>query len=1650
MGCRALCLILLCGLIGSYAQQCILITPNVLRVDSEETFIVDGHDSAFDADIIIQDFPLKKFNLIQGRVSVNSGNGFLGQTKLTIPSTNLEADPNKKQFVYVSVRAPSCSLDKVVLVSYQSGFIFIQTDKPIYTPGSTVLYRVFTMSPSLKPVDKPVIIEFLTPENVIVKKDLIKQTSKSGIISMSNKLTDLVSLGVWTISAKFEDTLIQNYTTNFEVKEYVLPSIQVKLQTFQNYFHYKDEELRVNIQANYLYGKPVQGKAFTLFGVKRDNEKKSLPDSLRRIEITDGEGTAVLERKDLVKIFQEERDMLQWSIYVSVTVITDSGSDMVEAEMENIHIVTSPYNIFYTKTSKYFKPGMPFDVMTFITNPDGSPANRVSVVSEPGAVGGVTNDDGIVRLTVNTRSDISSLSITVTTTDPKLIRDQQATATMVATSYKPTGSNYLHIGITGAVLKPGDSAVINFIIRNSDLGVQNQITHFNYVILNKGRIMKVGRQERTQGQTLVTLSLPITPEFIPSFRILGYYMVTSGGVREMIADSVWVDVADSCMGTLTLTGDRVADNAVQRPGSSMKLKLRAEHKASVGLVAVDKGVYVLNSKFRITQSKVWDSVDKYDIGCTPGSGANTPGVFYDAGLALHTSFQVTTPQRSEPLCEAKLKRRRRTSAALIQRKDNKASQYTGLEKTCCEDGMQDNVMDYTCERRSRLIQEETKCIAAFLDCCKEIQRQKAVERELKQDDNLARSDEDSDYIDDADIVSRTQFPESWLWKTEVMNENPDANGISTKTLSLFLKDSITTWEVLAVSLSENKGICVSKPHEIQVTMDFFIDLRLPYAVVRNEQVEIRAILYNYGNINLKVRVDWTYNEQFCSYSTAKKKYSQVVTVRSSSSMAMPFIVVPLSTGDHDVEVKAAGQFVSDGVKKKLKVVPEGRRLTKTLVSVTLEPEVKGRGGVQEERVKAVDTKNIVPKTQVETIVTIQGNPISEMVEKSIDGVNLNHLISAPWGCGEQNMMSMTPPVISTHYLDSTLQWDRVGVQRREQAIQFIKNGLVAQMAFRKADASYGAWIQTPSSTWLTAYIVKVFALASNVINIEKNVLCDSVKWLILEKQKPDGLFQENAPVYHQEMVGGIAKGAIELDATLTAFVLIAMQESESFCTGHVANLRVSIDKAATFLSEQYPILNKPYSIAITSYALARAGKLQDTRRLMSASTGNNHWAEPGSHHLSLEATSYALLTLLKVKQYEHAGPLVRWLTEQRFYGEVWGSTQATIMIFQALAQYQVDVPSVKDLDMDVSFQLPGRSQSTTHRINLQNAMLARSEQTSINGDFLVTAKGKGQGTLTVLSVYHAIETEKEKKCNNFDLSVTIKEEPLVKRPEGAKSTVSITICTRFLKNQDSTMSILDISMMTGFGPDINDLNKLKKGVDRYISNFEINKGAFDKGTLILYIDKISHTEEECIKFNLHQYFAVGLIQPASVTVYDYYSPENRCTKFYHVEEGSKLLGRICQGEVCRCAEENCYMQQQLELVDAGVRLERACDVGVDYVFKARLTAIEPGDNYDTYVMTIDTVIKEGTDIVRKDDKRNFISHAKCQKALKLQTDRDYLIWGVFKDLWNAPPGYSYIVSKDTWIETWPNSRECQNAENEQLCDELDRFSEELEFRGCIR
>ncbi|RXM31355.1 Complement C3 [Acipenser ruthenus] len=223
-----------------------------------------------------------------------------------------------------------------------------------------------------------------------------------------------------------------------------------------------------------------------------------------------------------------------------------------------------------------------------------------------------------------------------------------------------------------------------------------------------------------------------------------------------------------------------------------------------------------------------------------------------------------------------------------------ASKYKDeTQNKCCRDGMNDIPMDYSCEKRAQYITAGDECIKAFLHCCTEISKRK---KEMHTGTlELSRS---------YGILSILSCS---LSSTKVKGT---------------LKDSITEWEILAISISPDKGICVAKPFDLIAKMEFFIDLKLPYSVVRNEQVEIKAVLYNYGSDRLKVRVDLMENSLICSAASHKTRFRQDVYIDELSSLAIPFTIVPLHLGEMDIEVKAIvyNNILSDGVKKKLLVV----------------------------------------------------------------------------------------------------------------------------------------------------------------------------------------------------------------------------------------------------------------------------------------------------------------------------------------------------------------------------------------------------------------------------------------------------------------------------------------------------------------------------------------------------------------------------------------------------------------------------------------------------------------------------------------------------------------------------------------------------------
>ncbi|XP_054874029.1 complement C3-like [Amphiprion ocellaris] len=176
-----------------------------------------------------------------------------------------------------------------------------------------------------------------------------------------------------------------------------------------------------------------------------------------------------------------------------------------------------------------------------------------------------------------------------------------------------------------------------------------------------------------------------------------------------------------------------------------------------------------------------------------------------------------------------------------------------LQHRCCKDGLREIPMPYSCTRRSLYITEGWECIRAFRYCC-------ATYRDQVFDTEIPTTPPTT-------TAAPTTSSQPWTVSHTSRREkitlsrynfgNYCTSALSTvlasKNVDTILPDSITEWGVLAVSSSPQTGSCVAEPYNVRAWKGFFVDLKLPHSVARNQQVEIKAVVHNYGYDDLHYR-----------------------------------------------------------------------------------------------------------------------------------------------------------------------------------------------------------------------------------------------------------------------------------------------------------------------------------------------------------------------------------------------------------------------------------------------------------------------------------------------------------------------------------------------------------------------------------------------------------------------------------------------------------------------------------------------------------------------------------------------------------------------------------------------------------------------------
>lgn len=1607
-----------------------------------------------------------------------------------------------------------------LLFSSRRGHIFVQTDQPIYNPGQRVRYRVFALDQKMRPSTDTLTVTVENSHGLRVrKKEVFAPTS---IFQDDFIIPDISEPGTWKISARFSDGLESNRSTHFEVKKYVLPNFEVTITPWKPYIltvPSDRDEIQLDIQARYIYGKPVQGVAYTRFALMDEHGKRTFLRGLEtQTKLVEGQ-THISISKDqfqaaLDKINLGVGDLEGLRLYAAAAIIESPGGEMEEAELTSWRFVSSAFSLDLGRTKQHLVPGAPFLLQALVREMSGSEASDVPVKVSATLVSG--SDSKVLDLEQNTNR-IGQVSISIhvppTITELRLLVSAgslyPAVARLTVQAPPSRSTGFLSIEpLDPRTPRVGDTFVLNL----RTVGIHGPtFSYYYYMIISRGQIVAMSREPR---RTLTSVSVLVDHRLAPSFYIVAYFY--HQGLP--VANSLLINVQPGdCEGKLELKVDGAKE---YRNGESMRLQLQTDSEALVALGAVDTALYAVGGRSHrpLDMSKVFDVMNSYSLGCGPGGGDDALQVFQAAGLAFSDGDRLTQT-RQDLSCPKEKKSRQKRNVNFQKAISEKLGQYSSPDaRRCCQDGMTKLPMARTCEQRAARVPQQA-CREPFLSCCKFAEDLRR--NQTRSQAGLARAQEvlqEEDLIDEDDVLVRSFFPENWLWRVEPVDRS--------KLLTVWLPDSLTTWEIHGVSLSRSKGLCVAKPTRVRVFRAFHLHLRLPISVRRFEQLELRPVLYNYLNEDMTVSVHVSPVEGLCLAGGGM--LAQQVSVPAGSARPVAFSVVPTAAASVSLKVVARGSFdIGDAVSKILQIEKEGAIHREEIV-YNLDP-LNNRGRSLE--IPGSSDPNIIPDGDFSSFVRVTASEPLETLgsEGALSPGGVASLLRLPRGCAEQTMVYLAPTLTASHYLDRTEQWSRLPPETKDHAADLIQKGHMRIQQFRKKDGSFGAWLHRDSSTWLTAFVLKILSLAQDQVGDSPEKLQETAGWL-LGQQLGDGSFHDPCPVIHRGMQGGLV-GADETVA-LTAFVVIALHHGLAVFQDENAQqlknrVEASIAKANSFLGQKASAgLLGSHAAAITAYALTLTKASEDLRNVahnslmaMAEETGENlYWGlaigsqdnvvsptaaprgpsdpVPQAPALWIETTAYGLLhLLLREGKGEMADKAASWLTHQGSFQGGFRSTQDTVVTLDALSAYWIASHTTEEKALNVTLSSTGRSGFKSHVLHLNNHQVKGLEEElkfSLGSPISVKVGGNSKGTLKVLRTYNVLNM-KNTTCQDLQIEVTVTgyveytreayedyededydmppaDDPGVhsrpvtplqlfegrrsrrrreapKAAEEQESRVQYTVCIwRNGKLGLSGMAIADITLLSGFHALRADLEKLTSLSDRYVSHFET-----DGPHVLLYFDSVP-TTRECVGFGALQEVAVGLVQPATAVLYDYYSPDHKCSVFYAAPTKSKLLSTLCSADVCQCAEGKCPRQRRslergVEDKD-GYRMKFACYYPrVEYGFQVKVLREDGRAAFRLFETKITQVLHFTKDAKASiGQTRNFLVRASCR--LRLEPNKEYLIMGldgVTADLKGDP---QYLLDSNSWIEEMPSERLCRSTRQRAACAQLSDFLQEYSSQGC--
>ncbi|XP_017537981.1 alpha-2-macroglobulin-like [Pygocentrus nattereri] len=1330
------------------------------------------------------------------------------------------------QQIRVEVKGQSFQMTesrKVMFKSYKP-LTFIQTDKPIYNPGQTVNFRIVTMNASFVPLKQEYSIVTLEDNNGNRIGQWINVSSPGLIVQLSHQLNSEASQGLYNLKAYIGDGFLAH---NFRVKKYVLPRFEITLKSPEQQ-SVGDEDLKIEVCAKYTYGQPVPGtvllKVCRKFQRYYHQINMVAPCMVESVEIKEnGCASPVVNMSLLISSeFEQHLDN-----YLDITVeVTEEGTDISKVKSGSTAITYEVGKAEFVDLPKNFERDTVIEGKIKVTSFSGSPipSKKVYLLEgerwSPKLLQNLTTDvNGLASFTINApnepETDISLLASVNPDSqyhDEKkpFIRSSDARIHLLqpATPYSPV---YSELSIESLEEPIACDSEISVNIKYYIIGetTENYNTDIIYTVISKGAIVHHGyekvevKESKTLIEGKVSFRLFVDAGLAPVVQILVYCVLPS---ENVIAASKDFNVEKCFRNKVSLQFSPT--EAV--PGEENTLQISALPGSLCALSAVDQSVFILEPEKRLNADEVFNLLPVKSLS--------------------DYSYEV------EDVQECLNVRPRRHALA-----DNA---YNTLKNVGLKMATNLAIREPQCLIYKGLVYRHGYVYGGH-----GWRHTVALASPMALGDRLMKGE--SQPIE----TVRKFFPETWIWQLAEVGDSGSAQ------VPVTVPDTITTWEMDTFCLS-SEGLGLAPPAQLRVFQPFFLELSLPYSIIRGEEFELKATVFNYLSKCIMVKVTPAPSSHYTLKASSDGEYSSCLCANGRKTFK--WTLVPSVLGVLKVTVSAEAEQSQTVCDNEIVSVPDRGRIDTVTRSLLVQAEgtekTKSQSWLLCPQGNSVseEMELILPEDVIEGSARASVSVLGDILGRALK--NIDGLLKMPYGCGEQNIALLAPNIYILQYLEST---EQLTAAIRERATGFLKSGYQRQLNYKHYDGAYSTFGTGEGNTWLTAFVLRTFGKAQRYIFIDPQNIDSAKKWLI-SKQRPDGCFIRQGRLFNNRMKGGVND-----DVTITAYITASLLELDHTVKDPV------VSKGLSCLKSSIGNLTNIYATALLAYTFSLAGEHETRAQLLKkldsvaiSGGGPLHWSQSASDDsdsLSVEISSYVLLAVLTTSEVTaadlgYANRIVSWLVRQQNPYGGYSSTQDTVVALQALALY-----STKVFSSDGSSTVTVKSDKESHHfdVNQDNKLLYQEKQLQeAPGKYSISVEGSTCASVQV-ALFYNIPTP----TGPSTLSIKAKAEGNCTKSFGYTLTLFFTV-TYDGELNSTNMVIVDIKILSGFTADPSDLKFFAERVESKDDH------------VIMYIKEVPRDSPMNYFLHLKQVLPVKNLKPAVIKVYDYYQTSDQSETEY--------------------------------------------------------------------------------------------------------------------------------------------------------------------------